>query len=81
MMAIGDHRLYVNPRTGAYLSYNTSSWLDYLQHNAFNTLRYKLFAKHPELWQPVKWIVLILGVLSSLTCVLVLTRKILNNKN
>lgn len=79
-VAIGDHRLYVNPRTGAYLSYNTSSWLDYLQHNAFNTLRYKLFAKHPELWQPVKWIVLILGVLSSLTCVLVLTRKILNNK-
>lgn len=80
-VSAGQHTFYVNPRTGAFLCFNTSSWWEYLQQCAFNVLRYKLFAKHPELWPPVMWALLILGALLSLTGVLVLTRKLMNKKN
>ena len=76
----GQYTFYVNPRTGAFLRYNTSSWWCYLLDHAFNDLRYKLFAKHPEFWSPVMWMILILGTLLSLTSVLVFTRRIMNNK-
>ena len=74
------YSLYVNPHTGAFLRYNTSSWWLYLQRHAFNAIRYKLFAKHPEFWPPVMWTFLIVGWLLSLTGVLVLTRKLMNKK-
>jgi hypothetical protein len=75
-----DHTYYINPRTGAYQSFNSASkWL-YVRNHAFNVLRYKLFAKHPERWLPVMWVVLILGSLLSLIGVLKITRRIMNNE-
>ena len=75
-----DHTYYINPRTGAYQRFNSESkWL-YLKHHALPTLRYKLFAKHPERWEPVMWTVLILGTILSLIGVLRLTRKLYNKQ-
>ena len=76
----GRHTLYVNPRTGAYQSFNSeSTWL-YLKNHALEALRYKVFAKHPEIWEVLKWAVLIIGALLSLTGVLKLTRKLMINE-
>ena len=72
-----DRNIYVNPRTGAFCCYHTDSWWYYLRHYAFNTMRYKLFAKHPERWPPVMWAVLITGALLSLIFVFRLTRKLM----
>ena len=72
-----DRNIYVNPRTGAFCCYHTESWWYYLRHYAFNTMRYKLFAKHPERWPQVMWAVLITGALLSLIFVFRLTRKLM----
>ena len=72
-----DRNIYVNPRTGAFCCYHTDSWWYYLRHYAFNTMCYKLFAKHPERWPPVMWAVLITGALLSLIFVFRLTRKLM----
>jgi hypothetical protein len=72
-----NHTYYINPRTGSYQSFNSESkWL-YVRNHAFDVVRYKLFAKHPERWQPVMWVLLILGSLLSLAGVLTLTRRIM----
>ena len=60
-----DHHIYVNPRTGTFCRYPTDSWWYYVKHYAFNTLRYKLFAKYPERWTQVMWGVLIAGFILS----------------
>lgn len=75
-----NHTFYINPRTGSYQSFNSASkWL-YVRNHVFQVLRYKLFSKYPERWQPVMWVLLILGTLLSLTGVLTLTRKLMNYK-
>ncbi|MBQ6747222.1 MAG: hypothetical protein IJR07_09305 [Bacteroidaceae bacterium] len=76
-----DRNFYVNPRTGAYRSYPNNSWWYYVKHYAFNTLRYKLFAKHPERWAQVMWGVLIAGfILSFLSSAFWMYKIILCNK-
>lgn len=76
-----DRNLYVNPRTGAYRSYPNNRWWYYVKHHAFNTLRYKLFAKHPERWPQVMWGVLIAGfILSFLSSAFWMYKIILCNK-
>lgn len=60
-----DHHIYVNPRTGTFCRYPTDSWWYYVKHYAFNTLRYKLFAKYPERWTQVMWGILIAGFILS----------------
>ena len=60
-----DYHIYVNPRTGTFCRYPTDSWWYYVKHYAFNTLRYKLFAKYPERWTQVMWGVLIAGFILS----------------
>jgi len=70
-----DRNIYVNPRTGAFCQYQTDSWWHYLKHYAFNTMRYKLFAKHPERWPQVMWGILIAGfILSFLSSAFWITR-------
>ena len=76
----GDYTYYTNPRTGSYISYQTSSIWIFLKCHAFNALRYKLFAKHPERWPIVIWSVLIAGALLSLIGIILCIRKI-RNKN
>ena len=76
-----DHHIYVNPRTGTFCRYPTDSWWYYVKHYAFNTLRYKLFAKHPERWPQVMWGVLIAGfILSFLSSAFWMYKIILCNK-
>ena len=74
------YTLYINPRTGAFVRYNTSSWWHYLRHHAFNALRYKLFAKHPERWEPTMWGVLAAGLLLSIIAIIQNIKR-LKNKN
>lgn len=74
------YTLYINPRTGAFVRYNTSSWWHYLRHHAFNAQRYKLFAKHPERWEPTMWGVLAAGLLLSIIAIIQNIKR-LKNKN
>lgn len=56
---------YTNPRTGNFAIHNIADRWEYLRHHAFNNIRYKLFAKHPERWQPTLWGSLTAGLLLS----------------
>ena len=71
---------YTNPRTGNFVNHNISSQWYYLKHYAFNNMRYKLFAKHPERWLPTCWGVLTAGLLFSLWGLVKAIIKIRNKK-
>ena len=61
-----DYTYYINPRTGSFQSFQTQSkWL-FVKNHAFQALRYKIFAKHPERWTITLWAILIVGTLLSL---------------
>lgn len=74
-----NYTYYINPRTGAYQNFNTASTWLYLKNHALPSLRYKLFAKHPKVWEIMELTMLIIGVLLSLIGVLSFTHKLMYN--
>lgn len=74
-----DHTFYINPRTGAYQGFNTASTWLYLKCRFLPSLRYKLFAKYPKVWEILELTILIIGALLSLIGVLSFTHKLMYN--